>query len=63
VLDLGCGPGKPTLYHASLSPDEYRALLVANDFAAIDARMEANAAAVRSGWRGGVKIAKSAEWG
>jgi SAM-dependent methyltransferase len=50
VLDLGCGPGKPTLYHASLSPDEYRALLVANDFTAIDARMEDAECGGRSVW-------------
>lgn len=29
-----------TLFHASLDPDEYRALLAANDFTVVEARME-----------------------
>jgi hypothetical protein len=33
-----------------VSPDEYRALLVANDFAAIDARMEDAECGGRSVW-------------
>ena len=38
------------LYHASLAPDEYRAVLAANDFAVIDARMEDADCGGRSVW-------------
>jgi SAM-dependent methyltransferase len=46
---IGSLYGEP-LHHASLAPDEYRALLSANDFAVIDARMEDPECGGRSVW-------------
>ncbi|MCW5692997.1 MAG: class I SAM-dependent methyltransferase [Pseudolabrys sp.] len=41
--------GEP-LYHASLAPEEYRALLAANDFTVVDARMNDADCGGRSVW-------------